>query len=95
MCGILCAALTLLSPLTLTDYVQLSWVSCPIFQWDKADLTLLKKAKKNEMLKDHIVDPSEQDIIRRLTRKELALHCRRSTRGTEDNKIALRPIHYV
>lgn len=42
----------------------MSQLSHAIFQWDRADVVLLKKAKRGEMLREHITDPSEEDVIR-------------------------------
>lgn len=55
-----------------------------IFQWSAEDLAQLKKAKRAEMVAQNIDDPSDRDVINRITRKELSLHCRRSTRSVED-----------
>ena len=59
-------------------------LSMAIFEWSAEDLEQLKKAKRAEMKAQHIHNPSEADVIRRITRKELALHCRRRTRGVEE-----------
>ena len=55
-----------------------------IFEWSREDLQILKAAKRLELLAQEIPDPSDEDVIGRLTKKELALHCRRRTRGTEE-----------
>ena len=55
----------------------LSKLSACIFEWDAGDLAELKNAK------EHLVDLSDDDVLRRLTRKELECHCRRRTRGTD------------
>jgi hypothetical protein len=60
----------------------MSRMSQCIFHWSKEDMDLLKKAKKNQLLQQDIVNPSDADVIERITRRELALHCRRKTRGT-------------
>lgn len=62
----------------------MSQLSHAIFKWDKDDLTLLKAAKRSEMVNNKIPEPTEQDVIDRLSRKEMALHCRRTTRGAEE-----------
>nr|KAG5691802.1 hypothetical protein BaRGS_003198 [Batillaria attramentaria] len=59
-----------------------------IFQWDRDDLELLKAAKRRQMEGRHIPNPSDADVLRNITKDELALHCRRTTRGT-DETIAL------
>ena len=53
-----------------------------IFHWSKEDLDLLKKARRNQLLQQDIANPGDADVIERITRRELALHCRRKTRGT-------------
>jgi hypothetical protein len=63
--------------------VFMSQLSHCIFQWDKDDLDLLKKAIRMEMFLGHVTDPSEDDVIRRISRKEMALHCKRTTRGQD------------
>lgn len=55
-----------------------------IFKWDESDLSLLKAAKRAEMIQQSIQDPSEDSVIRRLSTVELALHCKRVTRGTAE-----------
>ena len=63
--------------------VFLSKLSACIFEWDAGDLAELKNAKRSELAKEHLVDLSDDDVLRRLTRKELERHCRRRTRGTD------------
>lgn len=58
-------------------------LSRAIFMWDKDDLDLLKEAKKQVMLDKGIGHPTEADVIRAITRREMALHCKRVTRGVE------------
>lgn len=55
-----------------------------IFKWDESDLSLLKAAKRAEMIQQSNQDTSDDDIIRRLCTAELALHCKRVTRGTAE-----------
>ena len=52
-----------------------------IFQWSDEDLKLLKSAKRAELISQGLKSPSEEMVASKLTKKELALHCRRSTRG--------------
>ena len=54
-----------------------------IFEWSEEDLANLKKAKRAELLALHIPNPSDADIVRHITKRELALHCRRKTHGVE------------
>ena len=64
--------------------VFLSRLSQCIFQWSEEDLNLLKSAKRGQLQQQGIADPSEAAIIEKITREELALHCRRRTRGIVD-----------
>ncbi|KAK9962822.1 hypothetical protein ABG768_008173 [Culter alburnus] len=61
----------------------MSRLSHCIFMWDQGDLTALKKAKRAELEADR-KPSSEADVLRCISRSELALHCRRTTRGTKE-----------
>ncbi|XP_016348056.1 uncharacterized protein LOC107693263 [Sinocyclocheilus anshuiensis] len=54
-----------------------------IFEWDEEDLKQLKEAKHNELNSD-IVQPSDDELMHHLSRSELALHCRRTTRDVRE-----------
>lgn len=64
--------------------VFLGRLSQCIFQWSKEDLDLLKKAKRSELRQNGIPEPSDETIIQSITKKELATHCRRKTRGVDE-----------
>ncbi|XP_067281933.1 uncharacterized protein [Pseudorasbora parva] len=53
-----------------------------IFEWDMEDLKQLKEAKLTELKFD--MQPSDDEIMHHLSRSELTLHCRRTTRDTKD-----------
>ncbi|XP_069106499.1 uncharacterized protein [Argopecten irradians] len=55
-----------------------------IFKWEEEDVNLLKKAKRAEMIQNHIPNPSDADVVQQIKSAELALHCRRVTRGTRE-----------
>ena len=55
-----------------------------IFEWSEDDLRLLSDAKQGQLIERHLTDPTDDDIVRWLTKHELALHCRRKTRGVEE-----------
>lgn len=57
-----------------------------VFKWDEDDLQLLTTAKREEMILQGVVNPSEKDLRRNLSSTELALHCKRVTRGTEETQ---------
>lgn len=50
-----------------------------VFKWDEDDLQLLTTAKREEMILQGVVNPSEKDVRRNLSSTELALHCKRVT----------------
>ena len=64
--------------------VFMSRLSKCIFKWSSQDLKDLSDAKRSELQQRHLTNPSESDVLRWLTKNELALHCRRQTRGTEE-----------
>lgn len=55
-----------------------------IFKWEEEDVKKLKAAKRAELLHRHVPDPSDADVVRHISSDELALHCRRMTRGTDE-----------
>jgi len=67
-----------------TDAHQLYplFMSC-IFEWDAADLALLCAAKRQQLQSQGLSSLTDSDLKRYLTKEELALHCRRRTRGEE------------
>lgn len=70
----------------------MSRLSQCIFQWDEADLTALKTAKRVELVRQGFVNPSDQDVISRIGRRELALHCHRATRSTDDIQVLIQQL---
>ena len=65
--------------------VFLGRLSQCLFEWSKEDLELLKRAKRCELKKSGVTaDPRDEDVIRNITKKELATHCRRKTRGVQE-----------
>ena len=61
----------------------LSRLSQCIFEYSGEDLDALIAAKRSEMELVSIRTPSDSDVLRHISKKELALHCRRQTRGVE------------
>ena len=66
--------------------VFMSRLSKCIFEWSTDDLAKLRDAKCSELQQRHVLNPSPEDIhvLRWLKKDELARHCRRQTRGTEE-----------
>ncbi|XP_076876832.1 uncharacterized protein LOC143526077 [Brachyhypopomus gauderio] len=56
-----------------------------IFMWDESDLQALKEAKRSE-LEAKLMHPTDAGVMRNITRAEMALHCKRTTRSCEDIK---------
>jgi hypothetical protein len=64
--------------------VFMSKLSACIFQWDSSDVSALCRAKSAALANSGVKHLSEADVVEKLTRKELALHCRRCTRGVAE-----------
>ncbi|XP_041958173.1 uncharacterized protein LOC121716070 [Alosa sapidissima] len=54
-----------------------------IFIWDERDVQALKEAKRAE-LEDGQTQLSDADVTRHITRAEMALHCKRTTRSSSE-----------
>ena len=55
-----------------------------IFERSQEDLQLLKHAKHCELTRSGVKDPSDEDVIKHISKKELATPCRRNTCGIKD-----------
>jgi len=69
-----------------------SKLSSCIFQWDSEDIAALRRAKSAELLAMGVRGLSEADLLRHLSRRELALHCRRTTRGVAETTTLLQEL---
>ena len=58
--------------------------SGPIFKWDPEDTDRLYNAKQAQLLASGVVRVERDDIARNVSKKELATHCKRQTRGSEE-----------
>ncbi|RVE55461.1 hypothetical protein OJAV_G00236090 [Oryzias javanicus] len=67
----------------------MSRLSRCLFMWDEEDLTALKIAKRSE-LAGNLINPTEADVLKSISRSELALHCRRTTRGSQETLALIR-----
>ncbi|XP_034460728.1 uncharacterized protein LOC117773137 [Hippoglossus hippoglossus] len=63
--------------------VFMSRLSASIFEWDAADLAMLREAKRQQLRSQGLPSLTDGDISKQLSREEMALHCRRRTRGEE------------
>ncbi|XP_027139839.1 uncharacterized protein LOC109141445 [Larimichthys crocea] len=59
-------------------------LSTCIFEWDPEDVAALRHAKEGELAARNVGHISEEVVDTHITRRELALHCRRRTRGVEE-----------
>ena len=67
----------------LYSYLMPNVTSC-IFEWSKDDMAQLVRAKRAELAEKNIVCPSDIDVEKWISGKEMARHCKRKTRGTEE-----------
>lgn len=63
--------------------IFMSGLSACIFEWDATDLALLREAKRGQLQSQGLSSLTDDDLNDRLSRDELAQHCRRRTRGEE------------
>ena len=61
-------------------------LSACIFEWSAEYVKVLRKAKRAEMAEMNTPNPSDDDVQRQLSKRELANHCRRRTRGAEETR---------
>ncbi|XP_070403353.1 uncharacterized protein [Nothobranchius furzeri] len=54
-----------------------------IFMWDDCDLQALKEAKRAE-LEAKLLHPTDADLLRNISRAEMARHCKRTTRSSSE-----------
>ena len=59
--------------------------SC-IFQWDQEDYDHLMAAKRGELVRAGMRDPSATAVRKAISKDELACHCRRQTREATKTK---------
>nr|XP_046166284.1 uncharacterized protein LOC124002687 isoform X4 [Oncorhynchus gorbuscha] len=65
-------------------------LSTCIFEWDAGDVCRLLEAKRSELERKHgMVGLTEAEVSKKIGRKEIALHCRRRTRGAAATEVLL------
>lgn len=57
--------------------------SC-IFEWEERDVDLLMSAKRSELQSAGVPNPTDSAVMKAISRKEMARHCRRRTRGAAE-----------
>ncbi|CAL8301230.1 unnamed protein product [Gadus morhua 'NCC'] len=63
--------------------IFMATLSVCLFEWDPEDVALLRHAKREELRREGVPGISEALVDSRLTKAQLALYCRRRTRGEE------------
>ena len=58
-------------------------LSAYIFEWDAGDLTLLRRAKRQQLRQEGVPAITDRLVDIRISKKELSQFCRRRTRGEE------------
>ena len=55
-----------------------------MFEWDPEDVDQLVRAKEQQLIESDVYrTSSKEDVTKHITKKELATHCKRRTRGSE------------
>ncbi|XP_071963285.1 uncharacterized protein [Antedon mediterranea] len=73
--------------------IFLKRLSACIFEWSAEDVERLKRAKRGQLIasKAHS-DPTDDIILQNISKREFALHCRRTTRGTRETANLIREL---
>ncbi|CAM4510591.1 unnamed protein product [Leuciscus chuanchicus] len=58
-------------------------LSVCIFEWDTEDVTLLRRSKRLHLQQEGVPGITDAMVDKNISKEELALHCRRRTRGQE------------
>ncbi|KAJ8340737.1 hypothetical protein SKAU_G00353700 [Synaphobranchus kaupii] len=64
-------------------------LSCCIFEWDSRDVALLRRAKREQLKREGVPGITESLVDQQITKQELAIHCRRQTRGEQQTIIMI------
>ena len=59
-------------------------LSSYVFEWDQDDFGNLMAAKKEELVRAGVSNPSDATVKKAVSKEELVHHCRRKTRNTSD-----------
>ncbi|XP_076460320.1 uncharacterized protein LOC143293387 isoform X2 [Babylonia areolata] len=70
----------------------MSRLSRAIFAWDEGDFSKLLEARRAQLQEEGFLHPSDADVLKRIMRRDLALHCKRITRGVEETKRLVREL---
>ena len=64
--------------------IFMALLSSCVFEWDQDDFGNLMAAKKEELVRAGVSNPSDATVKKAVFKEELAHHCRRKTHGTSD-----------
>lgn len=67
--------------------VFMAKLSSCIFQWDGGDVALLRQAKREQLRQEGVPGITDTLVDQQITKAELALHCRRRTRGEQQTVV--------
>ena len=68
----------------------MSRLSACVFEWDTEDLQRLYAAKRGQLSASGVCRKRKEDVAMHITKKELALHCKRRTRGVEETTLLVK-----
>ncbi|XP_072219001.1 uncharacterized protein [Leuresthes tenuis] len=63
--------------------VFMAKLSSCIFEWDRGDVALLRQAKREQLRQEGVPGITDTLVDQHIRKDELALHCRRQTRGEQ------------
>jgi hypothetical protein len=69
--------------------IFMSRLSSCIFEWDSGDVALLRQAKREQLKREGVPGITEKLVDQQISKEELALHCRRRTRGEQQTIIMI------
>ena len=69
--------------------VFMAKLSSCIFEWDRGDVALLRQAKREQLRQEGVPGITDTLVDQHITKDELALHCRRQTRGERQTVVMI------
>ena len=70
----------------------MSRLSACVFEWDTKDLQRLYAAKSGQLSASGVWRKRKEDVAMHITKKELAVHCKRRTRGVEETTCLIKDL---
>lgn len=69
--------------------VFMAKLSSCIFEWDRGDVALLRQAKREQLRQEGVPGITDTLVDQHIRKDELALHCRRQTRGERQTVVMI------